>query len=262
MNSIEILNAFLTIIKKEVIRFTRIWLQTLVSPAIMIALYFVTIGVIIGSRIGEMGGFSFLQWMVPGMVMMSVINNAYSNVLSSFFNVKFQKSIEELLVTPVPNYIILSGWVFGGMTRGIMVAVLVALVSLPFADLRIENWPLTILVILLTSILFSIAGFLNALFAESFDDVSIVPTFILTPLSYLGGIFYSVDMLPEFWRNVSLGNPILYMVNALRHGVLGSSDLASMNMTVNFALLMIVSFIVVLFIIALWLLNRGKGIRT
>lgn len=262
MNSIEILNAFLTIIKKEVIRFTRIWLQTLVSPAIMIALYFVTIGVIIGSRIGEMGGFSFLQWMVPGMVMMSVINNAYSNVLSSFFNVKFQKSIEELLVTPVPNYIILSGWVFGGMTRGIMVAVLVALVSLPFADLRIENWPLTILVILLTSILFSIAGFLNALFAESFDDVSIVPTFILTPLSYLGGIFYSIDMLPEFWRNVSLGNPILYMVNALRHGVLGSSDLASMNMTVNFALLMIVSFIVVLFIIALWLLNRGKGIRT
>ena len=262
MNSIEILNAFLTIIKKEVIRFTRIWLQTLVSPAIMIALYFVTIGVIIGSRIGEMGGFSFLQWMVPGMVMMSVINNAYSNVLSSFFNVKFQKSIEELLVTPVPNYIILSGWVFGGMTRGIMVAVLVALVSLPFADLRIENWPLTILVILLTSILFSIAGFLNALFAESFDDVSIVPTFILTPLSYLGGIFYSIDMLPEFWRNISLGNPILYMVNALRHGVLGSSDLASMNMTVNFALLMIVSFIVVLFIIALWLLNRGKGIRT
>ena len=262
MNSIEILNAFLTIIKKEVIRFTRIWLQTLVSPAIMIALYFVTIGVIIGSRIGEMGGYSFLQWMVPGMVMMSVINNAYSNVLSSFFNVKFQKSIEELLVTPVPNYIILSGWVFGGMTRGIMVAVLVALVSLPFADLRIENWPLTILVILLTSILFSIAGFLNALFAESFDDVSIVPTFILTPLSYLGGIFYSIDMLPEFWRNVSLGNPILYMVNALRHGVLGSSDLASMNMTVNFALLMIVSFIVVLFIIALWLLNRGKGIRT
>lgn len=262
MNSIEILNAFLTIIKKEVIRFTRIWLQTLISPAIMIALYFVTIGVIIGSRIGEMGGYSFLQWMVPGMVMMSVINNAYSNVLSSFFNVKFQKSIEELLVTPVPNYIILSGWVFGGMTRGIMVAVLVALVSLPFADLRIENWSLTILVILLTSILFSIAGFLNALFAESFDDVSIVPTFILTPLSYLGGIFYSIDMLPEFWRNVSLGNPILYMVNALRHGVLGSSDLASMNMTVNFALLMIVSFIVVLFIIALWLLNRGKGIRT
>ena len=262
MNSIEILNAFLTIIKKEGIRFTRIWLQTLISPAIMIALYFVTIGVIIGSRIGEMGGYSFMQWMVPGMVMMSVINNAYSNVLSSFFNVKFQKSIEELLVTPVPNYIILSGWVFGGMTRGIMVAVLVALVSLPFADLRIENWPLTILVILLTSILFSIAGFLNALFAESFDDVSIVPTFILTPLSYLGGIFYSIDMLPEFWRNVSLGNPILYMVNALRHGVLGSSDLASMNMTVNFALLMIVSFIVVLFIIALWLLNRGKGIRT
>ena len=262
MNSVETLNAFLTILRKEIGRFTRIWLQTLVSPAIMIALYFVTIGVIIGSRIGEMGGFGFLQWMVPGMVMMSVINNSYSNVLSSFFSVKFQKSIEELLVTPIPHYVILGGWVFGGMTRGIMVAILVAIVSLPFADLHVQNWPLTILVIFLTAMLFSIAGFLNALFAESFDDVSIVPTFILTPLSYLGGIFYSIDMLPEFWRNVSLGNPILYMVNALRHGVLGSSDLSSMNMTVSFALLMIVFFIAVLFIIALWLLNRGKGIRT
>ena len=262
MNAVEIFNAFLTIIRKEVTRFTRIWLQTLVSPAIMIALYFVTIGVIIGSRIGEMGGFNFLQWMVPGMVMMSVINNAYSNVLSSFFNVKFQKSIEELLVTPVPNYIILSGWIFGGMTRGIMVSVLVIIVSLPFADLTVQNVPLAIFVILLTSMLFSIAGFINALFAESFDDVSIVPTFILTPLSYLGGIFYSIDLLPEFWRTVSLGNPILYMVNALRHAVLGSSDLVSMNMSVNFALLLIVCFIVVLFFFALWLLNRGKGIRT
>ena len=262
MNAVEILNAFLTIIRKEVTRFTRIWLQTLVSPAIMIALYFVTIGVIIGSRIGEMGGFNFLQWMVPGMVMMSVINNAYSNVLSSFFNVKFQKSIEELLVTPVPNYIILSGWIFGGMTRGIMVSVLVIIVSLPFANLTVQNVPLAIFVILLTSMLFSIAGFINALFAESFDDVSIVPTFILTPLSYLGGIFYSIDLLPEFWRTVSLGNPILYMVNALRHAVLGSSDLVTMNMSVNFALLMIVCFIVVLFFFALWLLNRGKGIRT
>ena len=262
MTAVEILNAFLTIIRKEVTRFTRIWLQTLVSPAIMIALYFVTIGVIIGSRIGEMGGFSFLQWMVPGMVMMSVINNAYSNVLSSFFNVKFQKSIEELLVTPVPNYIILAGWIFGGMTRGIMVSVLVIIVSLPFVDLTVQNGPLAIFVILLTSMLFSIAGFINALFAESFDDVSIVPTFILTPLSYLGGIFYSIDLLPEFWRTVSLGNPILYMVNALRHAVLGSSDLVSMNMSVNFALLMIICFIVVLFFFALWLLNRGKGIRT
>ena len=262
MSTTEILNAFLTIIRKEVIRFTRIWLQTLVSPAIMIALYFVTIGVIIGSRIGEMGGFSFLQWMVPGMVMMSVINNAYSNVLSSFFNVKFQKSIEELLVTPVPNYIILGGWIFGGMARGIMVSILVIIVSLPFVPLDVQNWPLAILVIFLTSMLFSIGGFINALFAESFDDVSIVPTFILTPLSYLGGIFYSINLLPEFWRTVSLGNPILYMVNALREAVLGSSDLASMNMTIHFALLMIVFFIIILFFLALWLLNRGKGIRT
>ena len=231
MTGVEQLNALLTIIRKEVRRFTRIWMQTLISPAIMIILYFVTIGVIIGSRIGEIGGYQFLKWMVPGMIMMSVINNTYSNVLSSFFSVKFQRSIEELLVTPIPHYIILMGWIFGGVARGIMVAILVALVSLPFVELEVQNWPLTLLVLFLTSILFSIAGFLNALFAESFDDVSIVPTFILTPLSYLGGIFYSVDMLPEFWRTVSLANPILYMVNALREGLLGSSDLASMNLS-------------------------------
>ena len=194
--------------------------------------------------------------------MMSVINNTYSNVLSSFFSVKFQRSIEELLVTPIPHYIILMGWIFGGVARGIMVAILVALVSLPFVELEVQNWPLTLLVLFLTSILFSIAGFLNALFAESFDDVSIVPTFILTPLSYLGGIFYSVDMLPEFWRTVSLANPILYMVNALREGLLGSSDLASMNMSVGFSLLMIISFIIILFLVSLLLLQKGKGIRT
>ncbi|SVA90945.1 uncharacterized protein METZ01_LOCUS143799 [marine metagenome] len=237
-------------------------MQTLISPAIMIILYFVTIGVIIGSRIGEIGGYQFLKWMVPGMIMMSVINNTYSNVLSSFFSVKFQRSIEELLVTPIPHYIILLGWIFGGVARGIMVAILVALVSLPFVELEVQNWPLTLLVLFLTSILFSIAGFLNALFAESFDDVSIVPTFILTPLSYLGGIFYSVDMLPEFWRTVSLANPILYMVNALREGLLGSSDLASMNMSVGFSLLMIISFIIILFLVSLLLLQKGKGIRT
>lgn len=262
MTGVEQLNALLTIIRKEVRRFTRIWMQTLISPAIMIILYFVTIGVIIGSRIGEIGGYQFLKWMVPGMIMMSVINNTYSNVLSSFFSVKFQRSIEELLVTPIPHYIILMGWIFGGVARGIMVAILVALVSLPFVELEVQNWPLTLLVLFLTSILFSIAGFLNALFAESFDDVSIVPTFILTPLSYLGGIFYSVDMLPEFWRTVSLANPILYMVNALREGLLGSSDLASMNMSVGFSLLMIISFIIILFLVSLWLLQKGKGIRT
>ena len=262
MTGVEQLNALLTIIRKEVRRFTRIWMQTLISPAIMIILYFVTIGVIIGSRIGEIGGYQFLKWMVPGMIMMSVINNTYSNVLSSFFSVKFQRSIEELLVTPIPHYIILMGWIFGGVARGIMVAILVALVSLPFVELEVQNWPLTLLVLFLTAILFSIAGFLNALFAESFDDVSIVPTFILTPLSYLGGIFYSVDMLPEFWRTVSLANPILYMVNALREGLLGSSDLASMNMSVGFSLLMIISFIIILFLVSLLLLQKGKGIRT
>ena len=262
MNAIEQLNALLTIVRKEVKRFTRIWMQTLISPAIMIVLYFVTIGVIIGSRIGEINGFHFLKWMVPGMIMMSVIGNTYSNVLSSFFSVKFQKSIEELLVTPTPHYIILTGWILGGVARGIMVAILVVLVSLPFAELEVQNWFLTIFIIILTSILFSIGGFLNALFAESFDDVSIVPTFILTPLSYLGGIFYSVDMLPEFWRTISLANPILYMVNVLRQGVLGASDLESMDISVTYSLFMICFFILVLFMIALFLLRAGKGIRS
>jgi ABC-2 type transport system permease protein len=262
LTTLEILIALRTIVRKEIQRFTRIWAQTLVPPAIMVVLYFVIFGTLIGSRVGQMGGFDYMQFMVPGLIMMSVINNSYSNVVSSFFGVKFQNSIEELLITGMPNYVILCGWVLGGLARGLIVGFMVTCVSLFFAELVVVNWLLTILVVLLTSILFSLGGFLNALFAESFDDISIVPTFILTPLIYLGGVFYSINLLPDFWRNFSLANPILYMVNAFREGVLGVSDLSSLGMSVNDAIYMILFFIIILFSINLYFLNKGKGIRT
>ena len=262
MTTLEILIALRTIVRKEIQRFTRIWAQTLVPPAIMVVLYFVIFGTLIGSRVGQMGGFDYMQFMVPGLIMMSVINNSYSNVVSSFFGVKFQNSIEELLITGMPNSVILCGWVLGGLARGLIVGFMVTCVSLFFAELVVVNWSLTFLVVLLTSILFSLGGFLNALFAESFDDISIVPTFILTPLIYLGGVFYSINLLPDFWRNFSLANPILYMVNAFREGVLGVSDLSSLGMSVNDAIYMILFFIVILFSINPDFLNKGKGIRT
>jgi ABC-2 type transport system permease protein len=225
-------------------------------------LYFVIFGTLIGSRIGKMGGFDYMQFMVPGLIMMSVISNSYSNVVSSFFGQKFARSIEELLITPLPNYIILVGWVLGGVARGLIVGAIVALVSLLFYKLEVVNWPLAITVVFLTSVLFSLAGFLNALFAESFDDISIVPTFILQPLIYLGGVFYSINLLPPFWKTISLANPILYMVNSFRHAILGVSDLSSLGISIYFAVGMILFFIALLSSVSLWLLHTGKGIRS
>ncbi len=248
--------AFETIVSKEVRRFSRIWLQTLVPPAITIALYFVIFGNLVGRRIGEMGGFQYMEFIVPGLIMMSVIQNSYSNVVSSFFSQKFQKTVEELLVAPVPNYVILSGVIVGGMARGLAVGVIVTTMSLFFADLRIEYPSITILTILLTSMLFSLMGFINAVFANSFDDISIVPTFILTPLIYLGGVFYSVQLLPTFWQIVSGLNPIFYMVNTFRYGILGSSDV-----DVYWAFLILGAFIIALYTSCIWLLRNGRGIR-
>lgn len=246
-----------TIVIKEVRRFSRIWLQTLVPPAITIGLYFVIFGNLVGRRIGEMGGYQYMEFIVPGLIMMSVIQNSYSNVVSSFFSHKFQRSIEELLVSPVPNYIILSGFIIGGMARGLAVGVIVTAMSLFFADLSIQNPIITVTVVLLTSIVFSLAGFINAIFANSFDDISIIPTFILTPLIYLGGVFYSVQLLPPFWQIVSKLNPIFYMVNTFRYGILGSSDV-----NVAWAFLILVAFVVVLYSCCIWLLRRGTGIRS
>jgi len=249
--------AFSTIFVKEIRRFTRIWVQTLLPPAIMMALYFVIFGNLIGSRIGNMGGFDYMEFIVPGLIMMSVITNSYGNVVSSFFGMKFQHSIEEILVSPVPNWVVLLGYVMGGVGRGLAVGFIVTLLSLGFTDLSIDHIWVTISVVFLTAVLFSIAGLINAIFATKFDDISIVPTFVLTPLTYLGGVFYSISLLPEFWQMVSQLNPILYMVNAFRYGILGVSDV-----DITHSYLMIIGFIVLGFSYSLHLLNKGQGIRT
>ncbi len=248
--------AFTTILIKEVRRFLRIWAQTLLPPAITISLYFIIFGNLIGPRIGEMHGFGYMEFIVPGLIMMSVITNSYANVVSSFFSLKFQHSIEELLVAPVPNHVILAGYVSGGVARGLTVGFIVTLLSLFFTDLYIHDLAVIVSVVLLTAILFSLGGFINAVFATKFDDISIVPTFILTPLTYLGGVFYSIDLLPVFWQNLSLANPILYMVNAFRYGLLGVSDIP-----LGTAYAMIIGFVVALYVFAWVLLERGVGIR-
>lgn len=256
MKSAEIWIAFFTILTREVRRFTRIWPQTLLPPAITMTLYFAIFGNLIGSRIGQMGGFSYMEYIVPGLIMMSVITNSYSNVSSSFFSAKFQHSIQELLVSPTPNWVILLGYVLGGVARGLLVGLIVTILSLFFTNLLVENLLLTVLVVFLTAVMFSLGGFVNALYAQNFDDVSIIPTFVLTPLTYLGGVFYSIDLLPDFWQSLSLLNPVLYMVNAFRFGILGVSDIDA-----YWALVMISVFILVFFSYSLYLLEKGKGIR-
>ncbi|HMM78019.1 MAG TPA: ABC transporter permease [Gammaproteobacteria bacterium] len=249
--------AFSTLLRKEISRFMRIWLQTILPPAITMALYFVIFGNLIGPRIGKMHGFDYMQYIAPGLIMMSVITNAYSNVVSSLFGAKFQRHIEEILVAPMPNLLLLSGFVAGGIARGVVVGIVVTATALCFTRLQVEHWFTTIAVVILTAALFSLAGFINALFAKKFDDISIVPTFILTPLTYLGGVFYSIDLLPPFWQQVSLGNPILYMVNAFRHGMLGVSDI-----DIGVAFTVILAFCAALFTLSMWLLKRGVGLRT
>ncbi len=248
--------AFMTIVRKEVRRFLRIWMQTLLPPAITMTLYFVIFGTLIGSRIGQMGGFSYIQFVVPGLVMMAVVTNAYSNVVSSFFGAKFQRFIEEILVSPMSNSIILWGYVVGGVARGLLVGFIVTLLSLLFTELHIHNIWITIAIVALTSVFFSLAGFVNAVFANNFDDVSIVPVFVLTPLTYLGGVFYSIDMLPEFWANVSHLNPMLYIVNAFRYGILGVSDV-----NVTWAFVMVLCFTLAAYVYCMYLLANSKRLR-
>jgi len=249
--------AFQTIVVREIRRFLRIWVQTLIPPAITMALYFVIFGSLIGSRIGNMGGFTYMQFVVPGLIMMSVITNAYSNVVSSFFSAKFQRNVEEMLVSPVSNFVILSGFVIGGVARGLSVGVIVTFLSLFFTHLQVTHVFIMCSIVFLTAVLFSLAGFINAVYAQNFDDIAIVPTFVLTPLTYLGGVFYSIALLPEFWQMASKLNPILYMVNAFRYGVLGVSDI-----NIFYAFSMIIIFIVFAFLFALHLLNSGKGLRS
>ncbi|MEM1113595.1 MAG: ABC transporter permease [Pseudomonadota bacterium] len=250
------LTAFVTILRKEIRRFIRIWPQTLLPSAITMSLYFVIFGSLIGSRIGEMDGFDYMQFVVPGLIMMAIVTNSYSNVVSSFFGSKFNNSVEELLVSPTPNYVILMGYVVGGITRGLLVAIIVTLVSLLFTQLSIHSYAVVIVTVLMTSTLFALGGFINAVFANTFDDISIIPTFVLTPLIYLGGVFYSMDLLPEFWANVSKLNPLVYVINAFRYGVLGVSDV-----NLGFAFAMIIGFTVIAFAYSMHLLNSGTRLR-
>ena len=250
------LTAYNTILIKEILRFSRIWLQTIVPPAITTTLYFIIFGRLIGSQLGDIDNYSYMDYIVPGLIIMSIITNSYANVVSSFYGTKFHHHIEELLVSPVSNLTIIAGYVSGGVARGLVVGLVVTLVSLFFTTITVDSYVITIAIAILTAVLFSLAGLINAIFANSFDDISIVPTFVLTPLTYLGGVFYSIDMLPSFWQNVSLFNPVLYMVNGFRMGMLGVSD-ASLST----AILIILGFILLLGIISLWLLHRGIGIK-
>ncbi len=256
MNTRQKLTAFNTIIIKEVLRFTRIWIQTLIPPMVTMALYFAIFGRLIGDRIGEMSGFSYIQYIAPGLIMMSIINNSYSNVVSSFFSTKFHGNIQELLVSPLPNYIIILGYVGGGIARGLAVGIGVTIVAMCFTEIIFYNIWIIFVIFFLTSFLFSLGGFINAVYANSFDGMTIIPTFILTPLTYLGGVFYSIELLSPFWQGFSHINPIFYMVNGFRYGFLGVSDI---NIWVCFGIL--ISFIIGLFIFSLHLLNTGKGTR-
>jgi ABC-2 type transport system permease protein len=248
--------AFRTILGKEILRFTRIWPQTLLPPAVTTALYFLIFGKLIGDRVGEVHGQTYMDYIVPGIILMSVISHSYSNVVASFYSTKFQRHIEELLVAPVANSVILAGYVCGGIARGVLVGVVVAGISTLFTTIPVKHWEIALSIFVLTATLFSLAGFINAVFADSFDDISIIPNFVLTPLSYLGGVFYSVGMLPSFWQQVAQLNPILYMINAFRFGLIGVSDV-----DIPLAFAMTLGFIVLLTIVSLILLHRGTGIK-
>jgi len=249
--------ALKSLLTKEVNRFTRIWLQTLVPPAITMSLYFVIFGTLIGERIGLMSGFSYMEFIVPGLIMMSVITNSYSNVASSFFSSKFQRNVEELLVAPLPTWIIIAGYVGGGVARGLLVGCIVTLVSLFFVQLNIANIGVLIISVLFTSILFSLGGLINAILAKTYDDISIIPNFVLTPLTYLGGVFYSLSLLPEFWQGVSQVNPIVYMINTFRYGFLGVTDIP---LVYSFSIIFI--FVAALYSLAHWMISRGIGLRS
>jgi ABC-2 type transport system permease protein len=249
--------ALKTILFREIHRFVRIWPQTVLPPAITTALYFLIFGTLIGSRVGPMHGISYMNYLVPGVILMSVVTNSYGNVVASFYSTKFQRNIEEMLISPVPSWAILAGYVGGGVARGIAVGAVVGGIGALFGELPMQHPLIVAGMLLLTATLFSLAGFVNAVYANSFDDISIIPNFVLTPLVYLGGVFYSVEMLPGFWRQVSLANPILYMVNAFRYGFIGVSDV-----DVRLAFLIVGGAILVLLLWALVLLRRGTGLKT
>ena len=249
--------AYKTIVTKEILRFARIWVQTIVPPVITTSLYLLIFGGLMGGRIGQMQGVEYLDFIVPGIILMTVIMQSYANTVSSFFLAKFNNSIEELLISPVSYWVILLGYISGGIVRGFVVGLGVFIAISFFVELQIYNIWIVLMTFLLTAILFSLAGFINAVFAKSFDDISIVPTFILMPMTYLGGMFYSVEILPEFWQTLSKFNPIYYMVDSFRMGFLGSS---TTDLLVS--MLVLITMIMMLAIVAFYLLKKGVNIKT
>lgn len=248
---------FVTILRREIRRTFRAWMQNLLPSAVTSILYFLIFGRLIGARIGMINGVSYIQYIAPGLIMMNVITNSYSNTSSSLFFLKFQRSIEELLVSPLSNKLILLGLTCGGIARGIIICIIVTIITLFFTHLSIHHILLAIIITILSSMLFSLAGIVNGIVAKTFDDIALIPTFVLTPLTYLGGVFYSINMLPEFWQHVSMANPILYIVDIFRYSLLQISDI-----NIYFALGMIVLCNIVLFWFCLYLLNKGTGIRS
>jgi ABC-2 type transport system permease protein len=246
-----------TIVRKETRRVVRIWVQTIVPPAITMTLYFIIFGSLVGRRIGQMDGVSYTTFIAPGLIMMAVITNSFANVVSSFFSSKLMLHLEEMLVAPLAHSTIVLGFVAGGVVRGLLVAALVVVVALFFTDLHVVHPLVTVTTIVLTAVVFSTAGLFNAIFARSFDDISIIPTFVLTPLTYLGGVFFSTSLLPPFWQKLALVNPILYMVNAFRYGMLGKSDIP-----IGWAYAIMVGFAAALFAAVLVMLHRGTGVRS
>jgi ABC-2 type transport system permease protein len=249
--------ALQTILRKEIVRFLRIWTQTLLPPAITMALYFIIFGKLIGSQIRDVNGFTYMQYIVPGLTMMSIMTNAYSNTASSFFGSKFSKSVEEMLVSSMPSYVILLGYMLGGTLRGILTGLVVILISLLFTHLQIHHLGIVISMAVLSAMLFSLGGLLNAIFAKKFDDISFIPTFVLTPLTYLGGVFYSIKQLPPLWQHVSMFNPIFNIVDSFKFGMLGISDI---NVYLGFSLVCVL--FIAMFMWCLWLMEKGVGLRT
>jgi ABC-2 type transport system permease protein len=248
--------ALYTIVRRELVRMFRISSQVFLPPVIITTLYFVIFGSLIGPRIGLINGIPYPKFIAPGLIMMSVIINSYGNVSSSLYSVRFQKNIEEMLISPMNNGLLLLGYVLGGVFRGLIVGILVFIIASFFLTIEFSQLPLTLLVVLLVSAIFSLAGFTNAMVARNFDDIMLIPTFILTPLTYLGGVFYSINMLPPIWQKISYLNPILYMVNALRHAMIGQAEVS-----MSLAMLIICLMLIALTLINLILLNKGVGLR-
>ena len=256
MTSRQQLIALYTLIRRELVRMFRIASQVFLPPVITTLLYFLIFGTVIGNRIGIIQGISYAAFIAPGLIMMAVITNAYSNVSTSLFSVRFQRSNEEMLVSPMHYSLLLLGYTLSGVLRGVIVAALVYLVAYFFLDVEFSRLPMTLLVVILVAALFSLAGFTNGMLARTFDDVALVPTFILAPLTYLGGVFYATSMLPVFWQKVSYFNPIFYMVNALRQAMIGHQEI---NMTLAMGIICLM--LVCLTVLNLVLLKKGVGLH-